>query len=253
MEAQCLEQLLLLISHLFSLHTHRIALNDHNRPSQALVSLIQTLGLTAIAYVGGDESHVCDMNAILEDVQHAWINAEQQRSFVGDRATVDATLALYFGAIAKFMAPEDPRVKRIAERLLIRMCDPTAPSRDSQRSIAEVLPPLIRSCQVSEQIDPKTLIETMLDGALTNESLVSRNGYALGLAAAVKGLGVASMKENDLIKRLVAAAESKDDAVSRQGAFLCLNALAELLGRLFEPYISSILGTLLVGVDDSVI
>lgn len=207
---------------------------------------LQLLGLDTISSVGNNNEINCDMNSILEEIQSNLINEQQKMGIIGNRVNVDGAVALFFGAIAKFMNPSDPAVKRIFERLLVRISDSSSPTREVQRAIADVLPPLVKSCQSSGQFDSKALVDKVLNDALTNESFVSRNGYSLALAAIIKGLGIVSMKENDLIKKLIDAAENKDNALRRQGALLSFEALSELLGRLFEPYIVHLLGTLLV-------
>lgn len=225
-------------------HDFRYALNDSTlslqpgSKSAPLFSALQSLGLNCIASMGAK----CDMNAVIEGVQ----SSNHQGPNSGNRGAVDAAVALFLGAIAKFMNPSDPTVNRILERLLVRISDSGAPTREVQRSIADVLPPLVKSCHTSGQIDSNALIDQVLNDALSNESFVSRNGFALALAAIVKGLGIASMKENDLIKKLIDAAEDKNNALRRQGSLLCFEALSEIMGRLFEPYIVHILGTLLV-------
>ena len=78
--------------------------------------------------------------------------------------------------------------------------------------------------------------------------------FTFGLAGVVKGIGIPSLKQHGVMTQLQAAVEEKkkgeDEANAREGALYGFECLCETLGRLFEPYIITILPLLLTCVAD---
>lgn len=62
------------------------------------------------------------------------------------------------------------------------------------------------------------LVDKLLSTLTTGAKYASRRGAAYGLAGVVKGRGLTSLKEYDLIDKLKDAAEDKSAFQSRQGA-----------------------------------
>jgi hypothetical protein len=79
-----------------------------------------------------------------------------------------------------------------------------------------------------------------------------RRGASYALAGLVRGLGLQTVKRMDLLEELLAAAQDKD-ARRRQGAFIAMETLAIMLGRLYEPYTVRALPIMLVAMGDSVV
>ncbi|OEH74445.1 putative GCN1 [Cyclospora cayetanensis] len=173
----------------------------------------------------------------------------------------------------------DSLIPLIVQRLEASLMSPSAPSAEVQRLLSRPLTPLIKllaasessaspSAAQSQEKPPQTaaaeetageprqqsasrqLVERCLAASLKAADLPVRRGGALGLAACIKGLGVISLRREDVLARLQAALSAKD-SVGRQGALLCVEALSECLGRLFEPYTLHILGLLLSCLSDA--
>ena len=72
------------------------------------------------------------------------------------------------------------------------------------------------------------------------------------IAGIVKGLGILSLKQLDIMGRLTEAIQNKKSATHREGALFAFEMLCGMLGRLFEPYIVHILPHLLLCFGDSV-
>ena len=68
----------------------------------------------------------------------------------------------------------------------------------------------------------------------------------------MKGLGISSLKAYGIMDALKVAVENKKEPLAREGALFAFEALSERLGRLFEPYVISILPMLLICFGDTV-
>ncbi len=77
-------------------------------------------------------------------------------------------------------------------------------------------------------------------------SFGERRGAAYGLAGFVKGLGILSLKQLDIMGKLTTAVTDKKQPKAREGALFAFEMLCTMLGRLFEPYIVHILPHLLL-------
>ena len=85
---------------------------------------------------------------------------------------------------------------------------------------------------------------------ISNDGFCSadRRGAAYGLAGLVKGLGLSSLKQHQIIPKLSEMVDpkiNKKNNLSRQGALWGFECLCLTMGRLFEPYVIHILPLLL--------
>lgn len=141
------------------------------------------------------------------------------------------------GALAKHMDKTDPKVSSIVDSLLDAL---NIPSESVQRSVAACLTPLIPAVK-----DRSTaILDDLLRRATSGETFGERIGAAFGVSAVVKGLGIAALKQHDIIPRLEEAMKA-GGANARQGAMLVFECLSQRLGILFEPYIIVILPIML--------
>ena len=90
-----------------------------------------------------------------------------------------------------------------------------------------------------------------MDTLLNTENFGERKGAAYGLAGLVKGLGILSLKQLDIMTKLTEALQDKKNYRYREGSLLALSQLCSMLGRLFEPYIVHVLPHLLLCFGDS--
>nr|CCA15342.1 hypothetical protein OsJ_12383 [Albugo laibachii Nc14] len=138
-------------------------------------------------------------------------------------------VVVFLGAIAKHLKKTDPRVSSIVDSLLDAL---SIPSESVQRSVANCLSPLIPAVK-----DRSTaILDSLLIRATEGQSFGERKGAAFGVSATVKGLGISSLKQHEIIPRLEEAMK-KGNANARQGAMFVFECLGERLGMLFEPYI----------------
>lgn len=121
------------------------------------------------------------------------------------------------------------------------------PSELVQSAVADCLPPLV--ADMSDEVE--YLVDKLFSTLTTGAKYASRRGAAYGLAGVVKGRGLVALKEYELLEKLQEAAEDKTAYQSRQGAVFAFETLSATLGRVFEPYIISIIPLLLTLFGDS--
>ena len=166
--------------------------------------------------------------------------SEEQYDYVRQGAVV------FLGTLARHLDPSNPKVKSIIDTLIEVL---KTPSESVQRSVSDCLPPLLSALQGDKEfVDEK--VQLLLNRALHGETYGDRRGAAYGLAGAVKGLGLSSLKSYGVMDALKAGVEDKSDAAAREGALCSFECLSDKLGRLFEPYVVSILATLLESFGD---
>ena len=87
-------------------------------------------------------------------------------------------------------------------------------SEQVQSAIADCLVPLIKGMGPGAL----ELIRRLMSDLFGGSTFCHRRGAAYGLAAAVKGRGIASLKESNAIAVLKEAAADKESTTRRQGA-----------------------------------
>ncbi|GAA5915522.1 hypothetical protein JCM6882_005925 [Rhodosporidiobolus microsporus] len=157
---------------------------------------------------------------------------------------ITESLVILFGRLARHLDPKDPRVKTVIGRLVEAL---RTPSEVVQAAVCDCLPPLIRVIKN----DVPDLADQLLNDLFNAQKYAERRGAAYGLAGIVQGRGLASIQEFGIMGRMQDNAEDKKTMQARQGAVFGYEVLATVLGRLFEPYITEILPTLLACFGDS--
>ncbi len=97
------------------------------------------------------------------------------------------------------------------------------PSELVQSAVADCLPPLVQG--MSDEVE--YLVDKLFSTLTTGPKYASRRGAAYGLAGVVKGRGLQSLKEYDLMDKLKEAAEDKSTFQSRQGALFAFEYAAQ--------------------------
>lgn len=143
------------------------------------------------------------------------------------------------GAVGKHLDKTDPAVVSITDTLVQAL---NVPSESVQRAVADCLAPLIAVLKTTDHV--KALLESLIEKALEAESYGERRGAAFGISACVKGMGIPSIKQHDLVTRLRDAC-STGSVNARQGALNAFELLSARLGLVFEPYVISVVPVLL--------
>eukprot|EP00002_Diphylleia_rotans_P033723 TRINITY_DN719_c0_g2_i1.p1 TRINITY_DN719_c0_g2~~TRINITY_DN719_c0_g2_i1.p1 ORF type:complete len:2625 (-),score=670.03 TRINITY_DN719_c0_g2_i1:1508-9382(-) len=168
--------------------------------------------------------------------------AIDKKSGFNDRVREGAIVLL--GALSKFLTPADPKVDVIMKMLVTAL---NSRSEVVMKSISIALGPLIGLVPAKAEEVVNGFLNTMSLGKTPSE----KRGAAYGLAGVIKGLGIPSLKQFDIIQKLQDALGEASKGAARQGALYGFECLCTTLGRLFEPYIVKILPFLLTAFGDS--
>ncbi|KAG8875312.1 translational activator of GCN4 [Tulasnella sp. 331] len=161
----------------------------------------------------------------------------------GSDVTKEAVVVM-FGRAARHLDATDPRIKVVVNRLVDAM---NTPSEAVQSAAADCLPPLV--ALVSDQ-GPR-LVERLLSDLGKTNKYHERRGAAYALAGVVKGLGLATFQEFDIMGRVRGSLDEKNRFESKQGALFAIEILSKTLRRLFEPYAIELLSVLIASFGDS--
>ena len=135
------------------------------------------------------------------------------------------------------------QVKSVVNLLLTHL---DTPSQTVQEAIASCLPPLASVIKP----DAEKFIKKLLDKLLNSTAYSARKGAAYGLAGLVKGLGIPTLKQYQVMQTLQEAIKDKKNYKHREGALFAFESLCNMLGRLFEPYVVHLLPDLLLCFGD---
>ena len=192
------------------------------------------------------DAHGAEHTQQLLAVYEAYFDRGGSRGSLSEEAEdqVRQGVIVFLGALAVHLDKEDDKVRAILTRLLEVL---STPSEAVQRSVADCLPPLMKKLDAEEQ---KALVDALLQQLTTSDAYADRRGAAFGLAGAVKGIGMSSLKGMGIMDALKVAIEDKKNPASREGAVMAFELFCTRLGRLFEPYVVNILPMLLVCFGD---
>lgn len=180
---------------------------------------------------------------ILIAIFEASLAAKDQRSKTQDN--IKECVIILYGALARHLESSDPRLQAIIDRLIKTL---STPSEDVQYAVSECLGPLVPSMgsRLSDIFDD--LFSTLFNG----KSFASRRGAAYGIAGLVKGTGIKSLSENDIMRNLTEASDDKKNQNRREGVSFAFECLSQSLGQYFEPFVIEILPIILKSLGDVV-
>ena len=154
-------------------------------------------------------------------------------------------VVVFMGCAAKHLDKEDPKVVSIVQTLVGALA---TPSEAVQVAVSDCLAPLMKIPVVKDQ-GPE-LLKKLLSRCVGGRSYGERRGAAFGVAAVVKGLGIATIKKHQVITTLESACKGSSFQ-GKQGALCAFECMCVRLGLLFEPYVIVILPHLLKCFGDS--
>ena len=193
------------------------------------------------------ELHGAEQVQALLPVYEKYFDKQAAQGGADDEAKSDNVrqgVVVFLGALACHLDAADPKIRQILARLVSVL---STPSEAVQRSVSDGLPPLMKSLNDDER---RALIESLLAQVTNGEGYADRRGAAFGLAGAVKGCGISSLKAYGVMDAVKAAVEDKKNPDAREGALMAFELLNLRLGRLFEPYVIHVLPMLLVCFGD---
>ncbi|CAG8555168.1 3621_t:CDS:10, partial [Cetraspora pellucida] len=188
------------------------------------------------------DSHGSKNVALLMSVFENYLDKPATPTETHDR--IRESVVIWFGALAKHLDLTDSRIPVIIDKLLDAL---KTPSEAVQVAVGDCLPPLIKFMKDKAP----DLISGLLNQLYHSEKYAERRGAAYGLAGVVKGTGISSLKDCNIITVLKQGVDNKKDYRFRQGALFAFETLSQSLGRLFEPYVIQILPLLLVCFGDA--
>ncbi|KMY91456.1 uncharacterized protein Dsimw501_GD28194 [Drosophila simulans] len=147
-------------------------------------------------------------------------------------------VVILMGSLARHLEKDDKRIDPIVKRLITAL---STPSQQVQEAVSNCLPHLMPSVKD----EASSMIKKLLHSLAKSEKYGERRGAAYGIAGIVKGLGILSLKQLDIMSKLTAFIQDKKNYRSREGALFAFEVLCSTLGRLFEPYIVHVLPHLL--------
>eukprot|EP00123_Amoebidium_parasiticum_P018627 comp24257_c0_seq1/m.44983 comp24257_c0_seq1/g.44983 ORF comp24257_c0_seq1/g.44983 comp24257_c0_seq1/m.44983 type:complete len:2647 (-) comp24257_c0_seq1:496-8436(-) len=187
------------------------------------------------------ENHGKENVSILLNIFENYMDTPAPASEVHDH--IRESVIICVGSLAKHLAPTDPKIPPTINKLVAAL---KTPSQQVQEAVAKCLPPLIQAIKADAGGLCEQLMKQLLEGAKFSE----RKGAAYGLAGVVKGLGILSLKQHNIITTLTTAIQNTKDTKHREGALMAFETLVVTLGRLFEPYVIKILPDLLLCFGD---
>jgi hypothetical protein len=153
-------------------------------------------------------------------------------------------VVILMGTLAKHLDKEDPKVAPIIGKLVQAL---QTPSQQVQEAVANCLPPLMSS--IKSQVP--TYVDQLLNLLLSSQTYGERRGAAYGLAGMLKGVGMLSLRQLNVLQRLNEAVTNKSDAKQREGALIAYEMLTIMFNKVFEPYSVEILPNLLLCFGDA--
>ena len=210
----------------------KTAFNDRNE------SVRHMLLMAALKLI--DEHGKDSINTLLPQFEKFMDTAPKTVEF----DVVREAVIVLMGNLAKHLDKNDARIKPIIEKLIAAL---STPSETVQESVSECLHPLISSIQ--EEVP--NLVQKLLLQLIKGDKYGERRGAAYGLAGIVKGMGIMSLKQFNIMSRLKSAIQDKKNYKQREGALFAFEILSKTLGRLFEPYVVHILPHLLTCFGDT--
>ncbi|GMF97863.1 binding protein [[Candida] boidinii] len=156
---------------------------------------------------------------------------------------IKESVIILYGSLARHLDSTDPRIKEIIDRLIVAL---STPSENVQFAISECLAPLISMIKLK----PNKYLDDLFEKLFTAKTLAQRRGAAYGISGIVKGCGIKSLAENDIMRNIIDAADDKKDAKKREGVMFSLECLSQSLGPFFEPYVIEVLPIILRSFGD---
>ncbi|KAH3665419.1 hypothetical protein OGAPHI_003603 [Ogataea philodendri] len=178
---------------------------------------------------------------ILIPIFEEGLSAKDEGTTTQDR--IKESIIILYGNLARHLKKDDPRILDIVSRLLQAL---ETPSEDVQFAVSECIAPLVSATKAKLSGYFDDLFEKLFEG----KNLAQRRGAAYGIAGLVKGAGLKSLAENDIIRNLVDASDDKKNPHKREGVSFAFETLSQSLGSLFEPYVIEILPIVLKNLGD---
>eukprot|EP00818_Percolomonas_sp_WS_P004632 CAMPEP_0117436456 /NCGR_PEP_ID=MMETSP0759-20121206/1016_1 /TAXON_ID=63605 /ORGANISM="Percolomonas cosmopolitus, Strain WS" /LENGTH=2571 /DNA_ID=CAMNT_0005228055 /DNA_START=624 /DNA_END=8339 /DNA_ORIENTATION=+ len=152
-------------------------------------------------------------------------------------------LAVYLGTVARFADYSPAQVKDVVDRLVQTL---NIHSGTVQSAVSNALTYLVTKMS-SDDIDNAL---APLFAKLSEGEYGDRRGAAFGIAGVMSGLGIAGLREFNVMGRLSAVSQ-KNTSEAREGVMQTFELLSKRMGTLFDPYVPEIISQLLNAISDT--
>jgi hypothetical protein len=155
--------------------------------------------------------------------------------------------AVFLSGMAQHLPQDDPKIVNIVTTLkeILR-----TPSSVVQETASTALTPIAPKL-AADEARVTDLVQYFLSTMTEGERYSLRRGAAFGLAGLVKGLGISALKKYGIVEAIKGAVDVKSRVNAKEGGLMAVECLCMKLGRMFEPYIITILPVLLAAFGDS--
>lgn len=177
----------------------------------------------------------------LAPIFEACLAAKDEGTKLQDR--IKQSVIILYGALARHLDDNDSRLQEVVDRLIATL---DTPSEDVQHAISECIAPLVPTFKEKLTDYFTALFEKLFN----DKNLAKRHGAAYGIAGLVKGCGIKSLSEFNVIRELEDAADDKKNPVRREGVSFAFECLSLALGKFFEPYVIEALPLILKSLGD---
>uniref|UniRef100_A0A2K5H876 TOG domain-containing protein n=1 Tax=Colobus angolensis palliatus TaxID=336983 RepID=A0A2K5H876_COLAP len=181
-----------------------------------------------------------NVNSLLPVFEEFLKNAPNDASYDAVRQSV----VVLMGSLAKHLDKSDPKVKPIVAKLIAAL---STPSQQVQESVASCLPPLVPAIKE----DAGGMIQRLMQQLLESDKYAERKGAAYGLAGLVKGLGILSLKQQEMMAALTDAIQDKKNFRRREGSVELLGAMAYCAPKQLSSCLPNIVPKLTEVLTDS--
>lgn len=194
------------------------------------------------------KAYVEDIVPIFEDALTRDITAlpvgKKAISPLDNGLIIQENIIVLYGSLAQHLDSDDHRIASIVARLLDAL---TSPSENVHKAVSKIIAPLVP--KFSEEVGQfiSNLFVQLFDPV---PPAFVRKGASWGLAGIIKGYGLRSFLEFDIMRVLIDAAESKSNPIGRASVAFCIMTFSSVLGKLFEPYVIELLPFLLKNLGD---
>lgn len=139
-------------------------------------------------------------------------------------------VVILMGSLARHLDKDDKRIGPIVQRLLAAL---STPSQQVQEAVANCIPHLIPS--LKDQAPQ--IVKKLMNQLVKSDKYGERRGAAYGIAGLVKGLGILSLKQLDIMSKLTTHIQDKKNYKCREGALIAFEVNSHVHETDFKTFI----------------
>eukprot|EP00768_Dysnectes_brevis_P001744 gnl/Dysnectes_brevis/1486_a1682_1648.p1 GENE.gnl/Dysnectes_brevis/1486_a1682_1648~~gnl/Dysnectes_brevis/1486_a1682_1648.p1 ORF type:complete len:2683 (-),score=751.64 gnl/Dysnectes_brevis/1486_a1682_1648:77-8125(-) len=182
----------------------------------------------------------------LVDWLELFADPKRQSGQLEEDDTARAHVITILTELTSYMPENDPSRKSVLEAIENGL---QLPSEHVQREISHALSRILAG-SYNRRFAVRELMPRYLEWIDTSDSYAKQRGGAFALAGVAKSLGLSALTKKGILDSLETRFSNKDASV-RECALFCFEAMMELFGQTFEPYLIIVVRHVLDLVSDS--